>query len=146
VPAHPARIDDQLCFALYAASKAVARAYRTRLKELELTYPQYLAMLCLWTTDAMTVSDIGCALELESGTLSPLLRRLEQSGLVRRERQGHDERVVRVHLTEKGRSLEEPARLVREQVEGATGLNSKEFAALRTSLHSLTATISAATD
>ncbi|HET6154642.1 MAG TPA: MarR family transcriptional regulator [Marmoricola sp.] len=142
MPVHPARVEDQLCFALYAASRAVAAAYRPLLRELDLTYPQYLVMLCLWESDSMTVTDIGRTLGLDSGTLSPLLQRLSAAGLVRRERQADDERVVRIHLTGEGRAIEEKAGLVREQVEGSTGLTGKEFAGLRTSLHALTATIS----
>jgi DNA-binding MarR family transcriptional regulator len=87
-------LDDQLCFALYAASRAVTARYRPLLDELGLTYPQYLVMLVLWEQDSISVRDLGHALQLESSTLSPLLKRLEASGLLRRERRPEDERSV----------------------------------------------------
>src|SRR3989442_3417550 len=92
-------LDDQLCFALYAASRAVTAAYRPLLAELDLTYPQYLVMLVLWERGSGTVKELGDALELDYGTLSPLLKRLEAAGLVHRERRPEDERSVRVALT-----------------------------------------------
>ncbi len=136
-----ARLADQLCFALYAASKAVAGAYRPRLKALGLTYPQYLAMLVLWQSDGLTVAELGEMLGLDSGTLSPLLKRLDASGLVRRQRTDRDERVVRVYLTPKGAGLEEHAASVRREVESVTGLTGDGFAQLRLTLQELTATV-----
>ncbi len=136
-----ARLDDQLCFALYAASRAVSGAYRQLLAEVGLTYPQYLAMLSLWENDGQSVAALGTALDLESSTLSPIIRRLETLGLVRRERSGVDERMVHVHVTDAGRQLEERAAPVREQVEASTGLSDADFAALRQTLHELRATI-----
>lgn len=100
-------LDDQLCFALYAASRAVTARYRPLLDELGLTYPQYLVMLVLWDRDGSTVSDLGKALQLESSTLSPLLKRLEAAGLLRRERRPDDERSVALYLTDSRRG---PAR------------------------------------
>lgn len=87
-------LDDQLCFALYAASRAVTARYRPLLDALQLTYPQYLVMLVLWEQDSISVRDLGTALQLESSTLSPLLKRLEANGLLRRERRPEDERSV----------------------------------------------------
>src|SRR5207248_10850913 len=87
-------LDDQLCFALYAASRAVTARYRPLLDELGLTYPQYLVMLVLWEQDSISVRDLGASLQLESSTLSPLLKRLEANGLLRRERRAEDERSV----------------------------------------------------
>lgn len=136
-----ARLGDQLCFALYAASKAVAGAYRPGLGAIGLTYPQYLAMLALWEGDGQTVAGVGAALGLDSGTLSPLLKRLEASGLLRRERSEKDERVVRLYLTAKGAALEEPAAAVRSAVEAATGLSHGEFMRLRESLDALAASV-----
>lgn len=138
-----ARLDDQLCFALYAASKAVSGAYRSLLKELGLTYPQYLAMLALWERDGQTVAEIGNALGLDSGTLSPLLQRIERNGLIRRERSATDERVVRVFVTDDGFEMEARVTPVRVAVESATGLDDAEFAELRKRLHQLSATIAA---
>src|ERR1700716_965582 len=95
-------LDDQLCFALYAASRAVTNRYRPLLDELDLTYPQYLVMLVLWQHGAVSVKDVGAALHLDYGTLTPLIKRLEAAGLVRRERRADDERSVAVSLTEQG--------------------------------------------
>lgn len=103
------RIDDQLCFALYSASRAMTRAYGPLLEPLGLTYPQYITMLVLWEQDDLSVTEIGERLALDSGTLTPLLKRLEQEGFVRRERSEADERVVRVQLTAKGKALHKKA-------------------------------------
>ena len=99
------QLDHQLCFALYAASRTVTHAYRDGLEPLGLTYPQYLVLLVLWETDGVTVTDLGRRLHLDSGTLSPLLRRMEGSGFVERRREEPDARKVTVHLTEPGRAL-----------------------------------------
>jgi DNA-binding MarR family transcriptional regulator len=104
------RLDEQLCFALYRASRAVVRAYADLLAPLGLTYPQYLTMLVLWETDGVPVKRLGERLVLDSATLTPLLKRLEQQGLVSRRRDADDERVVRIHLTPAGRALQEKAR------------------------------------
>lgn len=140
----PAIVDEQLCFALYSASKTLTAAYRQALGELGLTYPQYLTMLALWETDGRTVAELGRAIDLDSGTLSPLLRRLETSGLIRRERSVLDERVVRVLLTAQGRALESPAAAARARVEAATCLSQEEFTQLRSLLHRLRTNVAAA--
>jgi DNA-binding MarR family transcriptional regulator len=106
------KLDDQLCFALYSASRAVTRAYGPILGELGLTYPQYLVMLLLWEEDDRTVSELGERLGLDSGTLTPLLRRLEASGVVSRARSSEDERVLRIRLTAAGKRLERKAERV----------------------------------
>ena len=103
------RLDDQLCFALYSASRAFTRAYQPLLAELGITYPQYVVMLVLWERDDLSVSELGRRLALDSGTLTPLLKRLEESGLVSRTRSGEDERVVRIELTAAGKKLERKA-------------------------------------
>lgn len=113
----PLALDRQVCFALYAASRAVTAAYRPLLEPLGLTYPQYLVMLVLWERGRLQVREIGDALRLDSGTLSPLLKRLEAARLVTRERSPEDERQVVVDLTDDGRALREravdvPARIV----------------------------------
>jgi len=99
------RLDRQLCFALYSASLAMTRLYKPLLDAIGLTYPQYLVMLVLWERDGLTVSELGERLSLDSGTLTPLLKRLEAAGLLQRERDAQDERCVRVALTRAGRAL-----------------------------------------
>ncbi|WP_341915260.1 MarR family transcriptional regulator [Polaromonas sp. YR568] len=98
-------LDNQLCFALYSTSLAMTKLYKPLLDELGLTYPQYLAMLVLWEKDGLTVSELGERLYLDSGTLTPLLKRLESSGLVARLRDVQDERRVHISLTAAGRKL-----------------------------------------
>lgn len=98
-------LDNQLCFALYSASLAMTKLYKPLLDELGLTYPQYLAMLVLWEGDGLMVSELGQRLSLDSGTLTPLLKRLEAAGLISRMRDVQDERRVHVHLTAAGRRL-----------------------------------------
>jgi DNA-binding MarR family transcriptional regulator len=103
------RLDDQLCFPIYAASRRIQAVYRPLLDPLGLTYPQYLVMLVLWEGDDVSVSHIGERLALDSGTLTPLLKRLEAAGRVRRARDADDNRVVRVVLTDAGRALRDEA-------------------------------------
>lgn len=102
-----ARLEEQLCFVIYQAGHAFTRMYRSALAELGLTYPQYLVMLVLWDGDGMTVKALGERLSLDSGTLTPLLKRLEAAGLIRRERGREDERQVHLHLTQAGEALRE---------------------------------------
>ncbi|WP_096668872.1 MarR family winged helix-turn-helix transcriptional regulator [Polaromonas sp. AET17H-212] len=102
-------LDNQLCFALYSTSLAMTKLYKPLLDELGLTYPQYLAMLVLWEKDGLTVSELGERLFLDSGTLTPLLKRLETSGLVSRRRDVEDERRVHITLTAAGRKLKSRA-------------------------------------
>ena len=115
----PLHLDNQLCFALYSSSLLLTKAYKPLLAEIGLTYPQYLAMLALWEDDGVTVGTLGARLFLDSGTLTPLLKRLEAAKLVKRVRSDADERQVLIHLTEKGRALRKsaatiPARLARK--------------------------------
>ncbi len=102
-------LDNQLCFALYSASLAMTKLYKPLLKELGLTYSQYIAMLALWERDGLMVSELGERLHLDSGTLTPLLKRLEASGLVARLRAADDERRVHIRLTAQGRQLKDKA-------------------------------------
>ncbi|KQX81574.1 MULTISPECIES: MarR family winged helix-turn-helix transcriptional regulator [Streptomyces] len=132
------QLRDQLCFALYAASRAVTARYRPLLDELGLTYPQYLVMLVLWERDAVSVRDLGAALQLESSTLSPLLKRLEANGLVRRERRADDERSVAVRLTGAGVDLRERARAVPLVIGDAMGLTPEQDATAKQLLRLLT--------
>lgn len=101
----PLDLDRQICFPLYAATRAVTRRYSEVLADVGLTYPQYLVMLALWTDGPLTVGELGHRLRLDSGTLTPLLKRLEASGLVSRLRAVEDERRVHIHLTAAGRKL-----------------------------------------
>jgi DNA-binding MarR family transcriptional regulator len=105
-------LDDQICFALYSAARAVTRAYAQLLKPLGITYPQYLTLLVLWEQSGVSVTDIGERLGLDSGTLTPLLKRMEQQGMVRRIRSEEDARVVHVQLTPGGRALKAKVKAV----------------------------------
>jgi DNA-binding MarR family transcriptional regulator len=135
------RLADQLCFSLYAASRAMTATYGPLLAPLGLTYPQYLVMLVLWETDGVAVKSIGEALALDSGTLTPLLKRLESQGLVRRERSTTDERVVVVFLTADGKKLKVRARAIPEKLLACTGARADDIAKLREELHALSETI-----
>jgi DNA-binding MarR family transcriptional regulator len=134
-------LEDQLCFALYSASRAVVNRYRPLLGELGLTYPQYLVMLVLWEHGVLSVKRVGEALGLDYGTLTPLLKRLEVHGLVRRERSPDDERSVLVDLTDRGAELRERARAVPAAIGTAMGLNARQVADARELLTSLTANV-----
>ena len=103
------RLDNQLCFLFHRISRELNAAYRPLLADLGLTYPQYLVMLVLWESDGLSVGELGERLALDSGTLSPLIRRMQTAGLVTRERAVDDERRVTVHLTDAGRALEQRA-------------------------------------
>ena len=138
LPAPSVALDDQLCFALYAASRAVTARYRPMLEELGLTYPQYLVMMLLWESDHQTVGQLGSRLALDSGTLSPLLKRLTAAGLVTRHRRVEDERPVSIALTDKGRALRERALPINESMIGAIGFDSDEFRDLMARLRLLT--------
>jgi MarR family transcriptional regulator, organic hydroperoxide resistance regulator len=137
-------VDEQLCFAIYAASRAMTGYYRPLLDAIGLTYPQYLVMLVLWERGEATVTGIGQALQLETGTVSPLLRRLEALGLVRRNRQVDDQRSVLVSLTSAGRALERDVISTQNRVGEATGLSRAESVQLREALHGLTGRLRAA--
>jgi DNA-binding MarR family transcriptional regulator len=130
-------LDSQLCFALYSASLAMGRLYRDLLGELGLTYPQYLVMLVLWERDQVRVSDIGERLMLDSATLTPLLKRLERAGLLRRVRSTEDERSVVVTLTDEGIALRERAREVPGKVGRASCLTGQQMDVLKESLWQL---------
>ncbi|MFF7984690.1 MarR family winged helix-turn-helix transcriptional regulator [Streptomyces sp. NPDC007901] len=136
-PAGPPRLDDQLCFALYAAQRAVTAAYRPLLDDLGLTYPQYLVLLVLWERGEITVKDLAGALRLDYGTVSPLLKRLEGAGLVRRERSERDERSVLVACTGRAEELRERAARVPGALLTTTGLGGAEVARLREELREL---------
>ena len=131
------RLDNQLCFALYAATRAISKTYRQRLGPMGLTYPQYLVLIVLWEQDGIMISEIGAKLMLDSGTLTPLVKRLEGMKIVQRERGKEDERQVRVWLSAKGRNLRDMALDARRFVACRLDMTEREILALRTDLMSL---------
>lgn len=130
----PLLLGNQLCFAVYSTAHAFNRLYKPLIEALGLTYPQYLVMLSLWERDGRMVKEIGEHLLLDSGTLTPLLKRLEAAGLVARARDAADERQVRVTLTEAGKALKAKARAVPREVACASGRSIAELQALRDDL------------
>lgn len=135
------RLDSQLCFALYSASLAMTRLYRPLLTALGLTYPQYVVLLALWEQDDLTVTQLGDRVALDSGTLTPLLKRLESLKLVRRTRSAIDERRVHITLTAKGQGLRAQADAVHERIACATQCTSAERADMTRSLQRLRASL-----
>jgi DNA-binding MarR family transcriptional regulator len=131
-------LDQQLCFALYAASRSVTGLYRSLLDPLGLTYPQYLVMLVLWEQDGLTVRELGERLQLDSGTLTPLLKRLQTAGLVTRQRRKEDEREVDIRLTDAGLVLRDKATGIPECLAQCMKLPVDQLAALRDELKRLT--------
>lgn len=142
-PVHggPSGLDGQLCFALYSANLAMNKLYRQLLDGLHLTYPQYLVMLVLWEGDGLTVSELGDRLYLDSATLTPLLKRLQASGLVTRTRSTEDERQVLIRLTPEGHALQARARAVPEGVFCAADCSLEELQAITGRLESLRASL-----
>jgi MarR family transcriptional regulator, organic hydroperoxide resistance regulator len=137
-------LDRQLCFALYSSSLAMTKLYKPLLEPLGLTYPQYLAMLVLWEQDGVTVSHVGERLQLDSGTLTPLLKRLETAGLLKRERDTEDERRVLLRLTPAGRALRRQALRIPEQIACASACELDEIAELTQRLQHLRDQLTAA--
>lgn len=131
------KLDHQLCFALYAATRTVTRTYREKLSALGLTYPQYLVLTVLWEQNGCNLTSIGKSLLLDSGTLTPLVKRLEAMGLVTRKRRFKDEREIEVWLTDKGMELREHAVGVREHVQCRLAMSDKEIADMRADLMAL---------
>jgi MarR family transcriptional regulator, organic hydroperoxide resistance regulator len=136
-PAAWLALDHQLCFALYSASLAMTKLYKPLLEPLALTYPQYLVMLVLWEGDGVTVSAVGERLALDSGTLTPLLKRLEAAGLVQRLRDAADERRVLLQLTAAGRALKTKASAVPPAIASASGCTLSELSELTSRLQAL---------
>ncbi|MBZ4398383.1 MULTISPECIES: MarR family winged helix-turn-helix transcriptional regulator [Myxococcus] len=124
-------LDEQLCFTLYSTVHLLNRTYRPLLEKLGLTYPQYLAMMVLWEEDGVTVKALGERLLLDSGTLTPLLKRLESAGLLKRERDVLDERQVRIRLTASGRALRARAESVPPSILEASGCSLEELRDLK---------------
>ncbi|WP_017940084.1 MarR family winged helix-turn-helix transcriptional regulator [Zestomonas thermotolerans] len=133
------RLDNQLCFALYSTSLAMTKVYKPLLQALNLTYPQYLAMLVLWERDGITVSELSQRLLTDPGSVTPLLKRLEAEGLIRRIRSSNDERVVELHLTDKGRDLQHQAEAIPSCIVKATGQSTDELLSLKQELVELRA-------
>ena len=127
----PQRLDNQICFAVYSAAHAFNRVYKPLLDRLGLTYPQYLVMLVLWERDDVPVKDIGEKLFLDSGTLTPLLKRLEAAHLVRRTRSREDERQVLIALTPQGHTLKDKARAVPQSILAASDCSVSELVAMK---------------
>ena len=138
LPPPSAVLEDQLCFALYAASRAMTARYRPLLDAIGLTYPQYLVMMLLWEEDNQTVGQLGARLSLDSGTLSPLLKRLTTAGLVTRHRRVEDERSVAIVLTDAGRALRDKVDAISEEIICALDLDRDEFRDLKAKLNLVT--------
>jgi DNA-binding MarR family transcriptional regulator len=136
-PAGPPLLGEQLCFALYSTALAMDKIYRKLLRELGLTYPQYLVMLVLWERDGVSVSEIGERLYLNSATLTPMLKRIEALGLISRRRAHEDERQVIVSLSRAGRELRQKTRDVQGGVFRASGCTLEELAAIKQQLDRL---------
>lgn len=137
------KLDNQLCFALYAATRAMTKTYRERLGPMGLTYPQYIVLTVLWERDGLNISELGRTLMLDSGTLTPLVKRLEAMDLVSRKRRFEDEREVEVWLSPKGLDMRELALGVREHVVCRLDLPEKEILELRRDLIDLIARLGA---
>ena len=140
----PLLLDNQLCYALYAAAHRMTKSYWPMLERMGLTYPQYLVLLVLWETDGITVSEIGRRLRLDSGTLTPVLKRLETSGLLNRSRRQSDEREVEIALTDQGRALRSEAVAVRQSVMCQLNMSEPEIQAMRADLNALIENLSIA--
>lgn len=131
------KLDNQLCFAVYSASLAMTKAYKPLLSELGLTYPQYLVLLVLWEQDGLQVSELGERLTLDSGTLTPLLKRMEAAGWLQRQRSTTDERRVQVCLSAEGLALKARAACVPARMAQALACDIPELRRLTTELHTL---------
>ena len=136
-------LDNQLCFALHSASLTMTKVYKPHLDALGVTYPQYLVLLVLWEKDGLAVSDLGERLFLDSGTLTPLLKRLQAQGLVDRSRDPQDERRVVIRLTDEGRALKEKAAAIPTCILGATGCSIEELTRLANDIKALRQRLSA---
>lgn len=135
-------LTDQICFDLYAASRAVTNAYRPALRELGLTYPQYLVMIVLWDEGTCTVRELADLLKLDHGTLTPLLRRMESHGLLTRRRAHDDERFVEVALTERGEAMRAHATRLHCDMKDAMGFDDEQLARLQAILKGMEANLS----
>lgn len=130
-------LDNQVCFPIYALAKEVINQYRPLLDELDLTYPQYLVLMVLWNEEGQTVGQLGEKLFLDSGTLTPLLKRMEQKGMVVRQRSSADERIVKLSLTEKGISLKEQAKHIPARLLDSMGISEQELLELKSIINKI---------
>lgn len=135
------KLENQLCFLLYASSREMTKQYKPLLDKLNVTYPQYLALLLLWEHEELNVKKMGELLYLDSGTLTPMLKRMEQNGLIVRERSLEDERSVTIKMTEAGKSLKGEAADIPAAMLGHTGQSEDELRQLKTSLYNLLETL-----
>lgn len=135
------KLENQLCFSVYAVSRAITKLYRPLLEELDITYPQYLVMLVLWENETLSLKDLGKKLYLDSGTLTPLLKRLESMGLVMRKRSLEDERLLNVSLTEKGFQLKEKAKSIPDCILKAINLDMENLIKTKAQMDSLLTSI-----
>ena len=126
------KLDKQLCFSVYVLHREIMQCYRPILKNIGLTYPQYITMMTLWEKDDVTVNQVGEILQLDNGTLTPLLKRLESKGYLERKRSKEDERVVKINLTEKGLKLKQNASFIPIELAKAMNLNLEEMEQLKT--------------
>ncbi len=126
------KLDKQLCFSVYVLHREIMQCYRPILKNIGLTYPQYITMMTLWEKDDVMVNQVGEILQLDNGTLTPLLKRLESKGYLERKRSKEDERVVKINLTEKGLKLKQNASFIPIELEKAMNLNLEEMEQLKT--------------
>jgi len=136
-------LDKHLCFSIYACSRAILRLYRPYLDELNLTYPQYLVLVVLWEHEESTVKHLGELLDLDSGTLTPMLKRMESAGLLNRTRVKEDERVVLIRITDKGKALQEKALCIPESLVQSAKMTDEELMALNSTIKKLTKQVSA---
>lgn len=131
-------LDNQLCFALYSATNAITRYYRFYLKELGITYSQYLVLIALWEGNCRNASDIGKMLKLDLPTITPILQKLDSMNLIKKSRSSKDERIINIELTKKGIDLEEQVAAIQDKVACKTGLAKAEFNTLKATLNDLT--------
>ncbi|MFT8319614.1 MAG: MarR family transcriptional regulator [Bacillus sp. (in: firmicutes)] len=131
------KLENQLCFLLYASSREMTKKYKPLLEELHITYPQYLALLILWEHQSLSVKEIGQKLYLDSGTLTPMLKRMELNNLIKRERSAQDERSVMISITDKGLGLKEKAQAIPIEIGRLSGKEPQELKELKDSLFHL---------
>ena len=132
------KLDNQLCFSVYACSREIIKLYKPHLDKLNLTYTQYITMLVMWEAEIISAKDLGSKLYLDSGTLTPLLKKLEKLEFVTRNRSKEDERILIVTLTDKGKALKEMAKLIPEEIVSAIDITIDELSNIRNSLQDLT--------
>ncbi len=131
------KLSNQVCFPIYSLAKEVVGLYRPILQRLDLTYPQYLVMLVLWEEGTQNVSEIGTKLNLDSGTLTPLLKRLAQKNLIERNRSTHDERIVEIKLTASGQAMKATAAKVPEQILNSLNVSIEQLEALKAGIDNI---------